>query len=270
MKYLHLTWVALFLFCGCAHRQPLPDPGRGPELLWGDQTNRARFFSKVTGRLTLGYEGNRQSVSGHGQVLSDLKGRLRIELRDPLGRVQYLALLYKEHLAAYYPSEKVAYTDSRSGEKYLKKFLNIELSFADLQAFFLGILPGGVIGQKELAEWKWEPYQGVYLTSVKRGNRQYQLKVDGSTGAILRATIELPHQKVEVAYSNFKSGGATNVNASEHDSVWLGYVVEIHHEASQSSIEVDWKDLHPIESGVERDELFQFQAPEGTRKISLD
>jgi hypothetical protein len=265
----HQTWISLALLlvlCGCAHRQPLPDPGLGPDLLWSDQSNRARLLSKISGRLTLSYEGNGQSVSGHGQVLADLKGKLRIELRDPLGRVQYLALLSKEHLVAYYPSEKAAYSDNRSGEKYLKKFLNIELSFADLEQLFLGLLPEG---SSKGDEWKWDPNEGVYATSVKRGDRRYSVEVDGKLGAIRKLTIELPRQKIEVVYSEFKVAGG-NVNTAR-DSVWLAHVVEIHHQASQSSIEVDWKEVHPASASVvDREDLFRFQPPEGTKNFSLD
>jgi outer membrane biogenesis lipoprotein LolB len=263
---LFLAIIAGLCLAGCAHRVPLEPTGLAPSAFWKDQAVRRIQLKRISGRLSLHYEGKKESVTGKGNVVADLPGRMRIELRDPLGRMQYMALLSESRLLAYYPSEKTVYTDSSGGKNYLRHFLGMQLSFDDLQQLFFGILPYS--GSGELKGWSWNSTDGTYEATFTAGNRTFTLSVDGKLAALRRLTIESPGQQVAVEYTDFKT--CCDVKVVPRDAPALAREVAVIHEKSKSRIELDWKEIKPLDAGALSGPVFHFDVPAGVEKVPLE
>src|SRR3989338_7398283 len=69
-----------------------------------DQATRRKLFESVGGKIFIRLMGEKESISGGGRIKAQPDGPcVRLELRDPLGRSQYLAILNQGTLLSVYP-----------------------------------------------------------------------------------------------------------------------------------------------------------------------
>jgi outer membrane biogenesis lipoprotein LolB len=229
------------LFFGACASKPVKLPtDLKPEAFWADQTKRAEVLGKVEAKLSLRYTGTKQSVSGGGRFWSDSPKKMRLEIRDPLGRNQYVVVMDGKDFTAYYPRESLAYTDPAYGERYVRDFLGLDIRFSDLRDLWTGLLPQW-IDSKELEGWEWDSDEEAYRArlNAKRGGlkAQLQLWIHPDLGALKILRWQMPEGALEVRFQDFEKVGAGEKNVS------LAHSVTGKFENTGHKLEIDWEDL---------------------------
>lgn len=252
----------LLLVTACAHLPRRSPTGLTPAAFWIAQQTRVTVLSKISGKLNVRYSGKKQSVSGRGRILVQGPQKVRLELRDPLGRLQYVLTLDGKDMVAYYPSQKTAYLDDRAGTEYLREFMGIDVSLSELESLFVGIIPP-LSPRNAFASWDWDPEAGYYRGVLDQTKGQKVTAwVDGEHGALRDLELDSAAEKIRVHYSDFSSccGGT--------EAVPLASTVAIELERSKVSMEVEWQDIEAL--GQPRGaEVFQASLPGDVKKIVL-
>lgn len=252
--------VATLFLVGCASAPPRQPTGLGEKAFWNDQARRAAKLRNVNGALGVRYKTKQTNVGGRGRIASSLGEGLRLELRDPLGRVRFLVSLKGARFAAYYPSEKKAYVDSEHGTRYLRQFLGVGASFEEVQDLFFGVMPR-TFGLKKLDTWDWDANRGAYLGTAKLRNGALRVWVHPDHGAIEMLQAQRGNDVVEVRYSDF-------LPCCGKGSPALANVVVLEPEHRRTSITAEWDDLSPV--GTLNASTFTWEAPDDTTVTELE
>ncbi len=252
MKILSLC---LLLVTACTHA-PLRQPtGLAAGTFWKLQNERRQGLASLSAKLRLRYETKKESVAGKGRFVSDLPRNLLLELRDPLGRLQYLTSLDNEKFTAVYPSENRAFLDSEAGKAYLKKFLGFPFSFRDLAELLTGVVPSAVMRQS-FDTWEWVAGEGVYRGTAKSGGSTVTCDVDADTAALRALSWKNGPESVHIGYDDF----FPCCRQASGNGFRVAGLVSVRLEKTDSKIEVEWEEITP------------FRAPKGTDlfKVKLD
>lgn len=254
-------FAALLILVSCVHKPPRQPSGLKASDFWNDQRLRREAARLLSAKLQLRYQGRSESVSGKGRMLSQLPDHLRLELRDPLGRVQYLVTVNGERFVAYYPTQKRAYLDKQSGAAYMKRFLGVGFTFKDLQSLLLGLLPPGAKAEK-FDEWGWAGAEEEYRGQLKRDGERLVVDVDPDSAAIRELTWETKSDVAHVTYSDFAPccGGDKSIRLAAVVTVGLG--------RTASKVEAEWDDITQLDAPKEN-EVFTVALPEGVQQIFL-
>lgn len=252
----------IVVLAGCASAPPPRQPtGLGEKSFWEDQSKRAAKLKHVNGGLSVRYKTKQNNVGGRGRIASSLGEGLRLELRDPLGRVRFLVSLKGARFAAVYPAEKKAYVDSEHGTRYLRQFLGVGASFEEVQDLFFGVLPR-TFGLKKFDRWEWDEKRGAYLGQSKlpRGG-VLKVWVHPNNGAIELLQALRGNDAVEVRYSDFSP-------CCGKGSPALANVVVLEPEHRRTSITAEWDEIAPTTSIPAT--TFSWTAPDDTTVTELD
>jgi len=261
-------WIWLITgLTGCAHRPPKVPTGLRPQSFWADQKFRRVFLTKLNGKLSMRYTGKSERVSGKGLVVSELPERTRLELRDPLGRVRYLAALSGASLTVFYPSEKIAYLDGEAGTRYLKKFLGVELPFENLVELFVGILPER-FHPKALDNWDWDASLGAYVGTGRSSGGRVTVAVDPDLAILRRLTLEISGETLVVDYAD-PEPCCENSKKKEKLPIQLAAVVTVTQSRTKNAMEVEWDKLRVFEDPYNTD-VFRLVLPEDVKKVPLN
>jgi len=223
-----------------------------------------RVSNGVFGKVRIRYEGQTDKISGKGQLLLELPGRVSLELRDPLGRTHYIAALNGKRLVAFYPRENVAYIDLRSGSQYMKRFLGMELSFSELYEILLGSIPSGQSGLP-FENWEWDTNRRLYRGKLKVSGRSVTCWVDGRKRWIEEMLIDLGKDVLQVVYQDFSS---CCENGSKVSELELASAVTLTLQQSKRLVEFEWGEVRTLAEMRDAD-TFEIALPEGTKKINL-
>ena len=266
-KVLYRSWalslasVVSLVLVGCASAPPRQPTGLSEKAFWAEQAKRTAKLRHVNGALVVRYKTRQTNVGGRGRIASSLGEGMRLELRDPLGRVRFLVALRGPRFVAHYPSEKKAYVDQEHGTRYLRQFLGVGASFEEVQDLFFGVLPD-TFGVWQLDGWEWDRSKGAYSGSARMPK-----------GGVLKvwvhpvhATIELLQAQrgndvVEVRYSDFTP-------CCGKGSPALANVVVLEPEHRRTSITAEWEDLSP--AGTISPSTFSWAAPGETKVTELE
>jgi len=244
VKKLTAAFLALVFVAGCSHTPRATPTGLPPSAFWADQARRADETKRIIGKMFLSHKGKKQSVSGKGRLLTQLPSHARLEMRDPLGRVAFLAVLEGTRFTAYYPTQKRAYVGEESGRTYFRNSMGLEVGFDELQRLVLGLLPDRA-GKGPFPAWTWDEEKGAYRGDLKRGEVTWRVFVDGKTAAVRELSIESPAETVTVKYSNYEPCcGSLVVGESQ---VALAAVVQVGMDRAATSVEWEWGDIEKIE-----------------------
>jgi hypothetical protein len=257
--------LSLFLFSGCAHKPTRLPTGLTAAGFWKEQGERKGRTESISAKLHLRYQSRAGGVSGRGRMLSQLPKYLRLEMRDPLGRVAYVVSLQGENFTAYYPSQKRAYTDKQSGAAYMKQFLGVSLTFKDLDHVLVGLVPS-FLNTEKFDSWEWISEDGIYRGKAKRDSESLSCDVDPDTGA-LRALDWLGNgDVVHVSYSDFSSccGG----EAKGAKPLSLAHVVSVSIARVDSKVEAEWDDVEHVDEPKGTD-AFQLSLGPDVQKVFL-
>lgn len=257
--------VGIFLV-GCVHAPKKKATGLTAAQFWAEQNNRGNELKIVSGKLGIHFETKKDNVTGAGRLLTAGPSTLRLELRDPLGKLQMLVTLFQGLATVYYPTEKSAYVDGKGGTAYLRQFLGAEYSFDELRDLMLGILPRTMrpeaAGKKDFDRFEWDGNQGQYVGSLKLRDRTLTVGIDGETGVLRKLQTE----NAEVTFANFS--GVKNTGRSE-ERVLYAETVDIRQKNTGSVIEVDWKEISRLKQSPASD-VFRETLPETVRRHRLN
>lgn len=246
---------------GCATASPRQPTGLAEKTFWADQARRAAKLRHVNGSMGVRYKTKQTNVGGRGRIASSLGEGLRLEVRDPLGRVRFLVVLRGARFVAHYPSEKKAYVDSEHGTRYLRQFLGVGASFEELQDLFFGVLPR-TFEVRKLENWDWDGSKGAYVGTARlpQGGA-LRVWVHPVHGAIELLQAQRGNDVVEVQYSDFSP-------CCGKGSPALANVVVLEPEHRRTSITAEWDDLSPVARIAPS--TFSWSAPEDTTITELE
>jgi|GEM_PF-1703486 len=261
-------FFSLLFLSSCSHLPEKAPIAFTPTQFWNEQALRSSQVSRIFGKVKMHYRGKKESISGRGRVVAELPTRIRMELRDPLGRMRYLVTLAGGSLVAYYPTLKIAYLDARSGAAYLKRIVGTSLSFDELQSLMLGLLPKS-LHQKSFKEWKWDGGKGLYRGTLEFEERLLTLGIDPKLIAIREAQVDSRKESLQLNYADFQPCCEAIGKLSSKERVALAQSVNVSHLTSHSYIDVEWDEMRHFES-PKNGEVYRVDLPEGVKTIPLN
>jgi outer membrane biogenesis lipoprotein LolB len=234
------------------------------ELFWKSQEKKREETQFTQSRIRIDLVEKKRSLSGTGTLLSNPDG-LRLEVRDPLGRLQYLVgLQSKKEFVAYYPSQNVAYFDGAEGAHYLKEFLNLGMSFSELKELWWGVLPFQK-GEARLESIKNSEKSGQYWLLLGKAAIQAEALVDVETGDLLKLKWRTPSFEADFEFSEFAR--CCQEHISEEELPRVGRNVFLRNGKQESEIELEWVEILPAKR--QEKGMFEVEVPKPVRKIFL-
>lgn len=258
--------IYLFFYLGlssCAHVARKPS-GLQPADFWVEQGRRRSELEKIYAKLRLIYNGQRQSFSGRSQMVLQSPGKVRLELRDPFGRLHYLVVNSGAQFVAYYPRQQVAYFDRHAGNKYIKDFLGIRVSFEELQQVLLGIVPARA-REKDLKGWHWNEEESYYQGVMEFGEYKLSILVDPLDATIRHMDLITNSGDISVNYEFFEScckseGAESNIR--------LAYGVKMKLARTKTSLEAEWDKISVLQKPRSAS-IFSVKVPRQAEHIML-
>lgn len=234
---------------------------------WLDQRFRSSDLKNVLGKLRLSYQTPKESISARGQMLRQGLSRIRMELRDPLGKLHLLAVLDGSQFSAVYPRRKVAYLENRSGNLYFKKTLGFDLSFRDIESLSMGALPAG--WRKDAFDrWDWDPTRRQYVGRLTSAGRGITVRVDGERLAIREIEATLPTDSFRIGYQDMASCCRT-AGVDSEVQFSIAHRIELTSRKRRSNLQIEFENVDLPERARPRG-AFEVALPENIRKIRLD
>lgn len=267
-SFLLMLWLGLIVLSGCSSLGPSqPFQSVTSEELWDriweNQSQRQSQVRAIRSKIQLSLAEKKRSLSGTGILISKAE-EVRLELRDPLGRLQYSVAQSENHpFVAFYPSQNVAYFDFAKGRNYLKRFLKIDLKFSDLRDLWLGILP---YQRNELKLISMVPVidKRVYEVKIRKAEDVWKAVVDPRNGDILKLNWSRGGAGAEFEFSEFAR--CCEVHLTEQELPRIGRNVFFKN-SDGSEIELEWSSIEP--SSNLDPQLFQIEIPKGVKKLKI-
>ena len=256
-----LFFLALICLCSCATLPPRKPTGLTPGAFWAEQSHRTNQLPRLEGKLVLRLQSKAQNVSGQGRFVQQGPGLSRLELRDPLGRLQLVLAEDESSFVAYYPRQKEAFVDKQGGKAYVRKFVGVGLSFSELEKLLYGVLPSRFSGTFD--KWEWDSTHAAYRGELSHGS--VVAYVDPDNASLLE--LEL-HFDDEVFHAVFSDPESCCNEATPSASFPLARDVRAELSQSHNSIEVEWDRVHREES-LRPNSIFRVSLPEDVKKIEL-
>lgn len=236
-----IAMLTLFLLLGCSSMKRYEPTGLTPADFWKEQSTRRTELEMITAKVRLTFRGKERSLSGQGRALLQGWDRSRLELRDPLGRTHLVLASISRDFTAYYPQQKKAFVDKRSGKGFVFRLLKMHSSFLDLEGVLLGLLPRS--GTEEMKDWEWNEITAQYRGVIRIGDLQVVCFVDGYLGALRGLLVKSPSGEIEVRYSGFEP-----CCARRGKNIRLAKDVELTLMNSQTSLQAEWLEIEGIDS----------------------
>lgn len=243
--------------------------GAGNELstekFWEDQHHRFDETAQISAKVKLAYQGKRgKKISGNGRLVLQPDAKMRLELRDPLGRIHYLAALTGGHFVAHYPRQKLAYVDEKSGGAYVLDFLGIDFSFSELYSLMLGKLPDR-FGRGKFDAWFFDKDAKVYKGILTVADYRVTCSVDPQTAALRELELSSPAGRINIEYSVFEPccHGLTSARP-----VRIAQVVDLKLDRAKTALAIEWEKISLLEEPRPED-VFRLDIPEQDQKIVL-
>ncbi len=269
MKWLLVAIVLALSACTHAPVSETKPLVSGPELttdrFWEEQKERKEETAQISAKVQVSYQGKGgKKVSGNGRLVLQPGERLRLELRDPLGRIHYLAALAGPHFVAHYPRQKLAYVDEKAGAAYVLDFLGIDFSFSDLHSLLLGILPERFT-KSSFETWTFDKEAKVYKGLLTLSDYRVLATVDPQTAALKALELSSKAGKITLDYSVFEV--CCHGIAASH-SVRVAQVVDLKLDRARTSLAIEWEKISPL-GEARPEEIFRLEIPEQDQKIVL-
>lgn len=255
MRYSFLFIVILFL-SQCSHFIKKEPKGFEQARFWKDQQQRAQLLNKISAKMTIYYEWKEKGIGGRANLLAHMPKNLRLEIRDPIGRLQHVLTLSKPKVVAYFPSNKVVYYDDQGGSLFFRRFFGAKMTVSDFHSLLVGVIP------KELAkanfdEWHWNGKRGLYEGVLKSQKEKLIAFIDPERGMASEIIMENVDTVVKIEYGDFQSCcGATEPEGK----LKLAFSLTLSNKNPRSSIDVTWQKLR-FTKNTPKPELFSPDFP---------
>lgn len=268
MKPLAVLCLGIFFVTGCSVNQIKRSernfqPKMVWDLIWQNQAQRKTQVGSIRAKIQLSLVEKKRSLSGTGVLISTADG-VHLEVRDPLGRLQYSVATSKNNpFVAYYPSQNVAYFDSLEGRSYLRAFLKIDMKFSDLKDLWLGVLPFSK-NETQLESVTPLSDDNFYEVKFKQNEQLWVAKVDPETGDILKLQRSSNQLIADFEFSEFSR--CCEAELTQNELPKIGRNVFLKNNKS-SEIELDWSDIQSVNNLGQN--VFALEIPEGVKKIKI-
>lgn len=268
MKRTLPIFLLLLSACSTAPRVLQTPTGLKPEQFWLDQSRRAAETKQISGKLRLRYKGREQSLGGAGRLLAQLPDQALLELRDPLGRLAYLAALEGREFVAYYPTEKRAFVGNEGGSDYFRRLLGLDAGFGDLQRLLFGLAPSAA-AKGAFDSWEWDSNRGQYRGLLKHRDQVLTFFIDPKLAVLRELEVRSPGEKIHVTYDDFESCcGEIGRLGGPRTNVPLAFTVKVAMERADTAVEVEWEDITRL-AKARGSEAFRVSLPKDIKKILL-
>lgn len=265
-----LLWVlGLVWMAGCAHTPKALPTGLQPDAFWKEQAARSGDTKQVSSRIYFRYESKKQNLGGQGKLVLQAPGALRMELRDPLGRLQYVATLSEKDFVARYPRQNVAYVDTASGGAYLRRVLGVHVSFHELRDLLVGLIPE-TLRKNKFDTWEWSDEEGTYVGTFHWKGKRVQAGVDGTRATLTWLKVDggKPADTAMIRYTDFDS--CCNLEGNGQISQFpLARNVALQMSETGTTVSVEWEDVQSFRE-PKPSEVFKAELPQQTKKVMLN
>lgn len=266
-----LASFLLISLAACTHAPvaKAPGPALSTELttdrFWEEQRERAEEAAQISAKVRVSYQGRGgKKVAGNGRLVIQPDAKLRLELRDPLGRIHYLAALTNGHFVAHYPRQKLAYVDDKAGGAYVLDFLGIDFNFSELHSLLLGIVPAR-FSKAAFDTWHYDKESKTYRGLLTVSDYRVIATVDPVTAALRGLELSSRAGKITLDYSAFEP--CCHGLASSR-SVRVAQVVDLKLDRARTALSIEWEKITPLDQ-ARPDEVFRLDVPEQDQKIVL-
>lgn len=260
--------VNLWVIAACTTPGPLKgknnvDREQLLSRIWINQEMRLKEVQSFRAKIQLSLTEKGRSLTGTGFLISTPLG-LRLELRDPLGRLQYsVAVIENNKFVAYYPSQNLAYLDSVAGRKYLSSFLKLNIGFLTLKDIWLGILPFKK-SETRLVSVAASQTEGLIDLVLESSQGLWNAIVDPETGDVIKLKWQSSEFKPEFEFSEFSRCCESLITQNELPRIGRAVYLKNNQE---SEVELEWSE---IVSGVEKkSEIFKMEIPASVKKVKF-
>lgn len=257
MKLRLFVGALVFLnFLGCASKPIKPPTTLTLAEFWKEQSGRETRTKKFSGKLSVTFKGPEENVSGSGRIVSLGPNQSRLELRDPLGRTQYVLVETTKGVWVFVPSLKKQYRDSQQGRAYFKRTLGIGLSSHELKRLWLGMAPlqAGTL----LEGWHWDYDREAFAAKKKQKDQEVDLYIDGDTGALREARVKDKSGTYKIEYGEIE----------EVEGLHFAHTVKITVLNSKESFSLEWDEIEWQYKGT-ASELSKIEVPANTETVIL-
>ncbi len=257
-----LPFLVIFLLTHCAKEiKNNPPTGLKLETFVKEQVHRRDYFKQSTGKFWFEYQGS-PHIRGRGLYVANLPGQVRMELRDPLGRLHLILALNGDQFVAYLPQEKKAYLDSKKGALFLKKWIRWEVPMDKFLPLGLGSLPK----ETRLTGWKWDGVKSVYLSESKTPDA-LSLSVEGEEAILTQVGFKNPAFSVNYVDAQ-KCCSRTGIG---DDKFWFARTVKVGEKSGNQFdpiLDIEWGEMNSW-TPPEGSKPFEIKLPPGTDTETL-
>jgi hypothetical protein len=260
--------VLLPLWVGCAHTPSAEPTGLKAETFWQEQRDRSTDTRQLSSRIYFRYESKKENVGGQGRLVLQAPDALRMELRDPFGRLQYLVTLHDRRFVARYPRQNLAYLDKLGGAAYLKRVLGLNVSFQELKSLLTGEVPPGW-RKPQFDVWRWDGESGAYVGEFHNGSRTVECVVDPQSAALreIRVRDSLPGGEAVIRYSDFSP--CCQAENGTGAPLPFAHLVRLEMPQTGSAVSVDWEEIGVFQE-PKSPVIFEADLPSETRRVNLN
>ena len=253
------------LLASCAHvpKAPQPDPPIEAASFWKNQEKLETHFSSITGKTWMKYKGRGSRLVGRGTLTMGFPSSGRWELRDPIGRVAYVATLNGSKLTVFHPGKQTAFEDETAGRVFVKQWLGVEGSFADVQRLVVGILPEPWTKAK-FREWAWDPERSLYRGKASWDGADVSVWVHASDLDVQEISLSANGETTQWTYGDY-SPCCDGPNGTANQKELFPYLSKLSLKTAGTGIEFQWDKL-AYYLPTAADHPFELDLPAGTLK----
>lgn len=256
-----LVLECLLLLNSCSHFSSIRPTSKKEALkFWEEQRLRNALLSDINSKISVRYQGLTESLHGKGRLLSQGDTHLRLEIRDVLGRLQFLSTLNGDNFTGFYPTKNLAYLDETSGKHFLNKMISLPFSISEVFSYCLGILPQS-IQPMEFDEWGVN--EGVFWGKLTLKNG---VSLEGEVGPnfeLKSLLIRYPDEMIKIQYDTFEPCCENFLERR----VSVARFVRIQNESEKTFLELSLEEVKILKN--RKAEHFTVQLGVKTRKIHL-
>lgn len=255
-----------FLCClslsACVTRKPKVATLLTAQDFWEEQESRKNDFKAWEGKARVVLEEHGKNASGSGRIFFMSPDKIKMELRDPFGRLHFTAIKKKQSFLAHFVSQKVAYLEQEGGREYLKQKLGVDLPYDEVLGLWLGKLPKKLEGAT-FQSWEWDAMEGNYVGRLEKSGYEVICHVDGDMGVLKKIEWKKPAPSFQVIYDDL---GTCCSDKKNNDKVAFAYSAKFENLNASQKVEVEWEDvfLNP-----KPPKQFDMDLPKDTEKINL-
>lgn len=251
-----IIFLISLLFTSCSHIKVVPGRLNLQKFLLLQQT-KLDTFRICRAKFNFSVSESKNNLSGNVRLVSQDFDKMRFEVFDPFGRIQFIAILFDKTFLATILSKKEVYEDNYGGIIYMNSFLLIPLPFRDLIMLILGILPDKV-RHKGLSELEWLPDRKVYITSlVEKNTNNWNIYID-TEGNIKEIFYNVYEKEISITYDDISAF----LNTQIADEVNLKVM------PSNVLLEVSLKNIEKLKEPL-KSEIYHYEIPSNFKKRIL-